>query len=75
MICDDTAQVLQEMSNVGCMNYGRTRLQEGSQGPHSASGSSTPKSKAISSRSSAYIALHEAVVALKALNVIASTRQ
>ena len=28
IICDDTAQLLQEMSNVGCMNYGRTRLQE-----------------------------------------------
>ena len=85
----NTAEILQQMSYVGGMNYARARLQEataprpsgksrqirppallaqtGTTGPHGDSRSSSPSSKAVSGRSSAYRAVHEAAKARKAL--------
>ena len=85
----NTAEILQQMSYIGGMNYAKARLQEataprpsgkgkqirppallaqtGTTGPHGDSRSSSPSSKAMSARSSAYRAVHEAAKARKAL--------
>ena len=85
----NTAEILQQMSYVGGMNYARARLQEataprpsgksrqirppalleqtGTTGLHGDSRSSSPSSKTVSGRSSAYRAVHEAAKARKAL--------
>ena len=85
----NTAEILQQMSYIGSMNYAKARLQEataprpsgkgkqirppallaqtGTTGPHGDSRSSSHSSKAVSARSSAYRAVHEAAKARKAL--------